>query len=108
MALSDDRPNETTAFDAIAVVDVERRWVVARLPGGSDPKAFGVTPDDRFLYAANEDAGTSVVRLGGGRPVATFLVGTEPEGVGVSPDGRFVVVTAESGNRVSIISTRTE
>jgi YVTN family beta-propeller protein len=108
VALSDDQPQTETGKDAIGVIDVATRRVVARLPGGTDPEQFGLTPDGRLLYASNEDAGTAAaIDLASRRVLATLVVGIEPEGVAVSPDGRWVYVTAETSNSVSVIDTRT-
>ena len=108
VALSDDQPNAESGLDAIVEVDVARRVVVRRNSSGTDPEQFAVSPDGRWLYASNEDAGTaSISDLRSGRVVATLVVGIEPEGVAVSPDGRWVYVTAETSNSVSVIDTRT-
>src|SRR4029079_6127116 len=97
VALSDEHPNATSRGDAIAVVDVATRRVVARYAAGGDPERFAVTPDGARLYASNEDAGTaSATDLRTGRVLATLVVGIEPEGVAASPDGRWVYVTAET------------
>jgi len=107
VALSDDAVNAQTGADAIAVVDVATRRIVARVPAGSDPEQFAVTSDDRWLVASNEDAGTaSVVSLGDGKVAATLVVGIEPEGVVVSPDDHWALVTAETSNSVSIVDLR--
>src|SRR4051812_24045852 len=45
VALSDNFPNVATGRDAIGAIDVARRQLVARLPGGTDPEQFAITPD---------------------------------------------------------------
>lgn len=107
VALSDFTPDATGDGDAIVVIDPRDGRELARHAAGSDPEQFALTPDDRYLYAANEDAGlASVSDLRTGRLLASLPVGIEPEGVAVSPDGRFVYVTAETSNTVSVIDTR--
>src|SRR3954453_22379256 len=51
----EDLPPPDRAQDGIAVVDVERRAVVARLPGGPDPESFDLSPDGKLLFVSNED-----------------------------------------------------
>jgi PQQ-dependent catabolism-associated beta-propeller protein len=108
VALSDTARASTSDADAIAAIDLERRVVAYRLAAGTDPEAFAITPDGRWIYASNEDAGTaSAIDRETRQVVATLAVGIEPEGVAVSPDGRWVYVTAETSNTVSVIDTRT-
>jgi len=107
VAVSDDRPHTQGTGDAITVIGVSSRRVLGRTRGGTDPEQFGVSPDGRWLYASNEDAGTlTITDRRTGRPHATLVVGIEPEGVAVSPDGRWVYVTAETSNTVSVLDTR--
>lgn len=61
VAVSDDAPLLETDQDAIVMIDVATRKVTARLPGGTDPEQFGVSPDGTRLYVANEDAGTASI-----------------------------------------------
>src|SRR5215216_2102790 len=85
------------------------RKIVRKLPAGSDPEQFAITPNGRWLYASNEDAGTaSVIDAQSHAVVSTLVVGIEPEGVAVSPDGKWVYITAETSNTVSVIDTRTK
>jgi len=109
VALSDSIPTVQSPGDAIAVIDVASRKVIARYAGGTDPEQFAVTPNGATLYAANEDAGTaSAIDLRTGKVSETMAVGIEPEGVAVSPDGRWIYVTAETSNTVSVIDTRSD
>lgn len=104
VALSHDVPQTPGPNDGIAIVDLVARRVVRRIPAGTDPEQFAVTPDGRRIYAANEDAGTaSAIDARSGRVLKALAVGTEPEGVTVSPDGRWVYVTGETSNTVSVI-----
>jgi PQQ-dependent catabolism-associated beta-propeller protein len=107
VALSDDEPLLQGDEDGIAVIDLRAGRMSGLFRAGSDPEAFAVSPDGRYLYASNEDAGTaSVVDLRSGDVLATLVVGVEPEGVAISPDGRWVYVTAETSNTVSVIDGR--
>lgn len=92
------------AADAIAVVDLARGEVVARLPSGQDPEAFDLTPDGRTLVVSNEEtAEASLVDLATGRVRAVVQVGVEPEGVTARPDGGVVAVTCEHDDRVDFV-----
>ncbi len=106
VAVSDDDPFQVGDDDAIVVIDARTRKVRDRLPGGTDPEQFVVSPDGTRLYVANEDAGTaSIIDLRTKKVITTLTVGIEPEGVAISPDGRWVYVTAETSNTVSVIDT---
>jgi YVTN family beta-propeller protein len=90
--------------DGIAVIDAATRRVTRILPGGTDPEQFDLTPDGRWLVAANEDVGlASIVDVPSGRIVAQVPVGGEPEGVRVSRDGATAYVTSEAEHRVTAI-----
>src|SRR4029079_265736 len=107
VAVSDDKPQTVGTADAIAVIDIASRKVIATYRVGSDPEQFAVTPDGTRLYASNEDGGTATaLDLRTGKQLATFVVGIEPEGVAVSPDGRRVYVTSETSNSVSVIDAK--
>jgi DNA-binding beta-propeller fold protein YncE len=42
--------------------------LLKRIPGGSDPEEFAVSPDGSKLYVANEDAGqASIVDIASGQ-----------------------------------------
>ncbi|MDQ6830278.1 MAG: beta-propeller fold lactonase family protein [Gemmatimonadota bacterium] len=97
-------PPADKAADGIAVVDVATRKVVRRLPGGSDPETFALSPDGKTLYVSNEDAGTaSVIDVDKGTIIATIPVGAEPEGVAASPDGKTIIVTSEGKGEIAMI-----
>jgi PQQ-dependent catabolism-associated beta-propeller protein len=109
VALSDDRPQTPGPNDAIAEVDLKTHKVLRRIPAGTDPEQFAITPDGRRIVAANEDAGNaSIIDPVNGKVLASLVVGTEPEGVTVSPDGRWGYVTAETSNTISVIDMRSE
>ena len=100
--------NTDKSQDGIAMIDALTRKVVNVFPGGSDPEQFDISPDGRFLYVANEDAGlASVVDIKAGRVVRETPVGGEPEGVRVSPNGSQVLITSESEHSVSVLDTKT-
>ena len=97
-------PPPDRSKDGIALVDLATDSV-RRLQGGHDPENFDITPDGKFIYVSNEDAGTAtVLDVPTGRIVATIKVGAEPEGVKVTPDGKEMWVTSEGRGTVTVIN----
>ena len=96
-------PPPDRSKDGIALVDLATDSV-RRIQGGHDPENFDITPDGKFIYVSNEDAGTAtVLDLSDGKSVATVKVGAEPEGVKITPDGKEVWVTSEGKGTVTVI-----
>src|SRR4051794_20818297 len=82
--------------DGIGVVDLRQGKFLRKLPAGSDPEEFAVSPDGKTIYVSNEDVGTaSILDVGGGKVIGLVKVRKEPEGVAIAPDGRSVYVTCE-------------
>jgi YVTN family beta-propeller protein len=100
-------PPDRTA-DGIAVIDVVKRAVVARLPSGPDPETLDVTADGRTLFVSNEETSQlSAIDLPSGTVRGVVGVGREPEGVTVRPDGKVVFVTCEADNEVVAVDAST-
>ena len=75
------------------------------------PFSVAVTPDGKYLYAANQFANSvSAFSIDSGAgaltPVATspFLTGTSPSGLAISPNGNFLYVTNSGSSNVSVYS----
>lgn len=91
------------------VIDTGTRTVVARIAVGRNPIQLHATPDDRFVYVANqgseeEPANTvSVLDVARGIVVDTIRTGGGAHGVAVSDDGRYVFVTNIVDGTVSLI-----
>lgn len=67
-----------------------------------------LTPDGRFAYAADGDAGeVGVIDTRTDRLVTTIKVGEEPWRAYASPDGRWVLVPNNGDESISVISTAT-
>jgi len=90
-------PDGKTAYvsvsqlDQVAVIDVDRRQVVARVPTGRRPRALAITPDGRVVVTANMTEGSvtfidtaSRASVGKGPTPAVNL-----RGVAVYPNGRL-------------------
>lgn len=104
---NDDDDADHTA-DGIAVIDMEKMSFLHKLPAGSDPEEFAVTPDGTHLYISNEDVGTvSLLNISSEKVDAIIPVKREPEGVAIAPDGKRVFVTCEAGGEVFVIDDGT-
>ena len=104
----DDNKNADKSADGIAVIDVARRKVVGKLPAGSDPEQFAVSPDGKRLFISNEDVGTaSVLNIASGKVEKIIPVHREPEGVGVRPDGKIFYITCETDGEIFAVDAST-
>ncbi|WGR59554.1 DUF305 domain-containing protein [Paracoccus ferrooxidans] len=93
--------------DAIAVVDLARAEVVARIATGGYPHGLRLSPDEAQLYVANvRDGSVSVIDTAGLAELARIPVGAGPVQVGFTPSGDQVYVSLRDENRVAVIDTR--
>lgn len=68
-----------------------------------------LTPDSRFAYAADGDAGeVGVIDTRTDRLLTTIKVGAEPWRAYASPDGRWMLVPNNGDESISVISTATQ
>ena len=82
-------------------MDAAGRKFLRKIPAGSDPEQFCLSPDGSRIYIVNEDVGAATILNATNGKVITFVpVSREPEGVGISPDGRFFYVTCETAGDV--------
>lgn len=92
--------------DGIIEVDIKEQKVLRKLPSGSDPEQFDITPDGKRLVISNEDADkATIVDIKSGKIVKEVEVGREPEGVKISPDGKLAYVTGETDHNVTVVNT---
>jgi YVTN family beta-propeller protein len=102
----DEKAKPDHSFDGIGIVDLATKKFLRKIPAGSDPEQFAVSPDGTKLYIANEDAGSiSVLDTANGKIENSISVAEEPEGVVFSPDGKFVYATCETAGDVFVIDT---
>jgi YVTN family beta-propeller protein len=102
----DDDVEADHSADGIGVIDVTTKKFMKKIPAGSDPEEFAISPDGKKLYVANEDVATmSIVNSKTGEIEMIVPVKEEPEGVAVTPDGRSVYVTCETNGEVCVIDT---
>jgi YVTN family beta-propeller protein len=100
----DDKTPADKAADGIGLVDPVQKKFLRKIPAGSDPEQFCLSPDGAKIYIANEDVGAATILDASSGKVLTFVpVSREPEGVGVSPDGKFFYIGCETAGDVFAI-----
>nr|WP_103174622.1 DUF305 domain-containing protein [Paracoccus sp. SY] len=97
-----------SASDEVAIVDLARGAVTARIGTGAYPHGLRLSPDETELYVANvEDGSVSVIDTAHLTEAARIPVGAAPVQVGFTPDGGRVYVSLRNENRVAVIDTAT-
>jgi YVTN family beta-propeller protein len=92
--------------DAVGIVDLVDRAVVATIPVGDEPTAVALSADGTAAYVPNYCSDTlSVIDVAGRSVVATIPVGDGPVDVALSPDGRRAYVSNADRGSVSIVDT---
>ncbi|MFC3088391.1 CopM family metallochaperone [Tabrizicola soli] len=92
----------------VAVVDLAKAEVLARIPTGAYPHGLRLGPDQSQLYVANvEDGSVSLIDTASLAEVARIPVGEAPVQVGFTPSGAQVYVSLRDENRVAVIDTAT-
>jgi YVTN family beta-propeller protein len=94
--------------DGIAVVDLNQRGIVRRLPAGQDPTWLDLSADGKTLFVSNEEtAQMTAVDLVSGTIRGQVDVGGEPQGVTVRPDGKEIYVAVAKDNGVTVVDPST-
>ena len=84
----DDKVPADKSADGIGLVDAPAKKFLRKIPAGSDPEQFCLSPDGSKIYIANEDVSAATVLDAATGKALTFIpVTREQEGVGESPDG---------------------
>ncbi|PSC02554.1 hypothetical protein SLNSH_23445 [Alsobacter soli] len=92
------------AADAVAVIDLGSKRVVARIPVGRYPHGLRLSPDESTLAVANMKSGTvSLVDVASRKQVAAIPVGTAPVQVAFAPDGTKLYVSLNGENKVAAV-----
>src|SRR6516225_4597482 len=66
--------------DGIGLVDAVGKKFLRKIPAGSDPEQFALSPDGTNIYIANEDVGAATILDASTGKVVTFVpVSREPE-----------------------------
>ncbi len=96
------------AADGMGMVDVAQKKFLRKIPVGSDPEQFCLSPDGKRIYISNEDVGVATVLDTVTGKIITFIpITREPEGSGVRPDGKVFYITCETGGDVFAIDADT-
>jgi YVTN family beta-propeller protein len=101
----DKLPPPDKSADGIAVLDTASLKVARVIHGVENPEQLAVSPDNKMLYVANEDAGTVQFVGTDGSDHGSVKTGSSPEGVAVSADGKMLYVSSEGGGLVTVIDT---
>ena len=100
--------------NAVAVIDTAARQVIARVAVGQGPIQLFVTPDDRFVYVANQGSPAapgntvSVIATKTNQVVETVKTGQGAHGVSISDDAKYAFVTNINDGTVAVIDTATQ
>ena len=101
----------TLLFSSIigSVVDAQpKNTIVANITVGNFPSAVAVTPDNAYVYVANNyDNTVSKINTATNTVIATINAGTAPLSVAVTPDGSTLYV-ADWVGKASVINTSTD
>lgn len=104
--VDDDKlPPPDKSADGIAVLNTATLKVDRVIRGVQNPEQLAVSPDNKMLYVANEDAGTVQFVGTDGSDHGSVQTGSSPEGVAVSGDGKMLYVSSEGGGLVTVIDT---
>jgi YVTN family beta-propeller protein len=94
----------------IAVIDLQKLEVTARLPASLETEGMEFSPDGARLVVANEGDDTVVAYdLASGKAVKSIDVtpyGKRPRGVKVSPDGAAYLVTLENSDNFLVLDAQ--
>jgi YVTN family beta-propeller protein len=91
--------------NAVSLVDLATRQVVATIPAGAHPRQVALSPDGKHAYVCNQDDNTVIVidtatnqRVGA--PVAGIQ---SPVSIAISPDGKRAFVPSGAVASMSVI-----
>jgi len=93
--------NTVSVIEKGVVTETIRTSLDPNAPVGSTPVALAITPDSRFLFAANADnndvAMISIVEHGDSEVLGFIPTGWYPSALAVSPDGKQLFVGTAKG-----------
>ncbi len=77
----DDKDRSDKSADGIGLVDVAQKKFLRKIPAGSDPEQFCLSPDGSRIYIANEDvSAATALNAADGKVLSIIPVTREPEG----------------------------
>lgn len=90
--------------NAVKVVDLHRRSIVATIPVGEMPHGLRMSPDERQIYVSDmgEDA-ISFIDVARRKEIARVRAGSKPVQVAVAPNGKTVYATLAGENAVAVL-----
>jgi YVTN family beta-propeller protein len=93
--------------NAVAVVNVATKSVVATVAVGQAPTRVAVQPKSPFVWATNQNSGSvSVIDTRTNQLATTIPVGSIPVGLAFMPSGQFVYICNAGSNLVSVLNTK--
>jgi YVTN family beta-propeller protein len=102
-----DTCSPASGYDKSFVYRINRSnyEIDAIYPVGSVPKVVEVTPDNKYVLAANWCSYTvSVISLDAQKVVKTIKIGRYPRGIAISSDSKRAYVAEMGGNRIHVIN----
>lgn len=90
--------------DAVKVVDLQSKAIIATIPVGKMPHGLRMSPDEQRIYVSDMDENAvSFIDVAQRKEITRVPVGKTPVQVAVSPDGRTVYATLGGDNAVAVI-----
>jgi YVTN family beta-propeller protein len=103
-------PTDKGGLAHVAIVDLNKRKVIASVPSGHETEGMEFSADGKTLLLANEgDETISLYNLPSGTPagkIKTSAYGTRPRGIKRLPDGSGYVVSLESSDKFLILDKK--
>ena len=103
-------PSKTVPNDALTVIDLKTRKVVASLRAGQGASGVSISPDAKLALVANRAEGTvSIFAILGMMltPAGKVALGdakSGPSHVVFTPDGKTALVTRDGDNKISVLA----
>jgi len=91
--------------NAVSVLDVSARRVVATIPLGDGGFNLGITPDGGRVYATTAAGRVRVIATATNTVVDSMAVGSAANGVAFSPDGETVYISSRDAGTVTAFRT---
>ena len=102
-----DTCSPASGYDKSFVYRINRSnyEIDAIYPVGSVPKVVEVTPDNKYVLAANWCSYTvSVISIESQKVIKTIKIGRYPRGITISKDSKTAYVAEMGGNRIHVIN----
>lgn len=103
-------PTKTVPNDALTVIDLKTRKVVASLRAGQGASGVSISPDGKLALVANRAEGTVSIFIIAGMtltPAGKVALGdakSGPSHVVFTPDGKTALVTRDGDNKISVLA----